>query len=91
MQSVAQTLLAARARPLQWSRRLSCSLRSVLTFKAGQTHVQRFMPELLERTSKGELAPDVIIPHTLPLAEAARGYEMFDKKQDECRKVVLSA
>jgi threonine dehydrogenase-like Zn-dependent dehydrogenase len=61
-----------------------------LTFKAGQTHVQRFMPELLEQISKGKLNPDVIISHTLPLDEAARGYEMFNKKEDRCRKVVLT-
>ena len=62
-----------------------------LTFKGGQTHVQRFMPELLELIAKGELAPDVIISHTLPLADAARGYEMFNNKEDDCRKVVLRA
>ncbi|MDP9043714.1 MAG: glutathione-dependent formaldehyde dehydrogenase [Pseudomonadota bacterium] len=61
-----------------------------LTIKGGQTHVQRFMPELLERISRGELNPDVIISHTLPLAEAAQGYDMFNKKKDACRKVVLT-
>jgi threonine dehydrogenase-like Zn-dependent dehydrogenase len=61
-----------------------------LSFKTGQTHAQRFMPELLERITRGELKPDAIISHTLPLADAARGYEIFNKKEEDCRKVVLT-
>lgn len=60
-----------------------------LTLKGGQTHAQAFMPELLEHISQGRLQPDAIITHRLPLAEAARGYEVFEKKQEDCRKVVL--
>jgi threonine dehydrogenase-like Zn-dependent dehydrogenase len=60
-----------------------------LTFKGGQTHAQRFMPELLSFISQGELKPDAIITHKLPLDEAARGYEIFNEKQEDCRKVVL--
>ena len=60
-----------------------------LTFKSGQTHAQRFMPELLERISAGDLRPDVIVTHTLPLLDAVRGYEIFNDKQEDCRKVVL--
>jgi len=60
-----------------------------LTIKAGQTHAQRFMPELLERILAGDLAPEAIITHRLPLTEAARGYATFDKKEEDCRKVVL--
>ena len=61
-----------------------------LTIKGGQTHVQRFMPELLGRISKGDLNPDVIISHALPLADAAQGYDMFNNKKDDCRKVLLT-
>ena len=32
----------------------------------------------------------VIVTHTLPLADAARGYAIFEKKQEDCRKVVLA-
>ncbi|MGB7478920.1 MAG: zinc-dependent alcohol dehydrogenase [Burkholderiaceae bacterium] len=59
-------------------------------FRTGQTHVQRFMPELLEAIEAGKLHPDEIISHRLPLQEAAAGYRMFDKKEDDCRKVVLT-
>ncbi len=61
-----------------------------LTLKGGQTHAQRYMPELLERISNGELRPEEIITHKLPLSEAARGYDLFNKKEDDCRKVVLT-
>jgi threonine dehydrogenase-like Zn-dependent dehydrogenase len=61
-----------------------------LTFRMGQTHVQRFLPELLEHIQSGKLRPDVIISHRMPLAEAATGYKMFEKKEDDCRKVVLT-
>jgi threonine dehydrogenase-like Zn-dependent dehydrogenase len=60
-----------------------------ITFKMGQTHVQRYMPELLRHIETGKLHPDVIISHRLPLAEAADGYRMFDKKEADCRKVIL--
>jgi len=61
-----------------------------LTFKMGQTHVQRFMPELLGHIESGKLHPEVIISHRMPLAKAATGYEIFDEKEDDCRKVVLT-
>jgi threonine dehydrogenase-like Zn-dependent dehydrogenase len=60
-----------------------------LTIRTGQTHVQRYMGKLLERIQNGDIAPDMIITHRLPLEEAAHGYEMFKNKQDECVKVVL--
>ncbi len=60
-----------------------------LTFKMGQTHAQEHMPKLLEHIQRGELHPDVIITHRLPLEQAARGYEIFANKEENCRKVVL--
>jgi len=60
-----------------------------LTIKAGQTHVQRLMPELLDAIEAGKLKPEAIISHRLTLEQAADGYKMFDKKEDNCRKVIL--
>ena len=56
----------------------------------GQTHAQQFMPALLEHISRGELRPGVILIHRRPLSEAPRGYELFDKKLEHCRKVVFT-
>lgn len=61
-----------------------------ITFKMGQTHVQRFLPELLDAIQAGKLHPNEIISHRLPLSQAAQGYRMFDKKEDHCRKVILT-
>lgn len=60
-----------------------------LTFRMGQTHVQRHMPALLEHIVEGRLRPEVIVTHRMPLADAAKGYDVFERKQEECRKVVL--
>ena len=61
-----------------------------LTFKMGQTHVQRYLPELLEHIERGDLAPEAIITHRMSLAQAVEGYKIFDKKQEDCRKVILT-
>jgi threonine dehydrogenase-like Zn-dependent dehydrogenase len=61
-----------------------------LTFAMGQTHVQKYLPRLLQYIEDGELQPDVIISHRMKLADAARGYEMFEEKEDGCRKIVLT-
>jgi threonine dehydrogenase-like Zn-dependent dehydrogenase len=61
-----------------------------LTFKMGQTHVQRFLPELLTHVLKGDLRPAEIITHRMKLAEAATGYRIFNNKEEDCRKVILT-
>ena len=60
-----------------------------LTFRMGQTHVQKYMPELLDRIVKGEIDPSFIISHRLSLDEAPHAYRMFKEKEDDCLKVVL--
>ncbi|BBP83904.1 MULTISPECIES: zinc-dependent alcohol dehydrogenase [Pseudomonas] len=60
-----------------------------LTFKMGQTHVHPLLPDLLEHIQKGDLNPEIIISHRLNLADAAEGYRLFDKAEDDCRKVIL--
>lgn len=61
-----------------------------LTFRMGQTHAQKYMPQLLEHIASGRMRPEVIISHRMKLDDAARGYEIFEKKEEECRKVVLT-
>lgn len=60
-----------------------------LTLKMGQTHVHRYMGFLLDRIQKGEVDPSRIITHRLPLEQAAQGYDIFERKDDHCIKVVL--
>ena len=61
-----------------------------LTFKMGQTHVQQYMPELLVCIEEGRLKPELIISHRMSLSDAATGYQIFNNRQQECRKVVLT-
>ena len=61
-----------------------------LSFRMGQTHVQQYMPALLEHIQNGDLHPEAIITHHLKLGQAVEGYRLFDKKEEDCRKVVLT-
>lgn len=61
-----------------------------VSVRTGQTHVQQHMPELLRCIEEGKLRPEAIITHRLPLAEAAQGYKIFNDKDDNCRKVILT-
>lgn len=60
-----------------------------LSFKMGQTHVHRFVPELLQHIENGDLNPDIIITHKLHLDQAAEAYNIFDEKKEEVRKIIL--
>lgn len=60
-----------------------------LTFKMGQTHVQAYLPRLLSLLEQGLLTPEEIVTHHMPLEDAAHGYEIFEKRKEDCRKVIL--
>jgi threonine dehydrogenase-like Zn-dependent dehydrogenase len=60
-----------------------------LSVKSGQTHVQKYMPELLQLILDDKLDTTFLISHRLPLEEAARGYKMFKEQQNDVTKVVL--
>ncbi|HEY4647534.1 MAG TPA: zinc-dependent alcohol dehydrogenase [Gemmatimonadales bacterium] len=62
-----------------------------LTIRSGQCHVHRYMRPLLKRIQDGEIDPSFVITHTLPLNQAAHGYDIFVNKEDGCEKVVLKA
>jgi threonine dehydrogenase-like Zn-dependent dehydrogenase len=62
-----------------------------LTIRSGQCHVHRYLRPLLERIQNGDIDPSFVITHRLPLDQAAKGYDMFVNKEDNCEKVVLSA
>ncbi len=68
---------------------LGAAFNKGLTFKMGQTHVQRYMKPLLDKIEKGEIRPEMIITHRLKLDDAPRGYKMFRDKEDNCIKVIL--
>jgi threonine dehydrogenase-like Zn-dependent dehydrogenase len=58
----------------------------------GQAHVKRWIDDLLPLVS-GENDPlgvEDLATHRLPLEEAPRGYEIFQKKKDGAIKVLLT-
>ena len=61
-----------------------------LTLRAGQAHVHRYLPQLLDMIQIGAVDPTRIITHHMALDEAPRGYEIFKNKEDNCEKVVLT-
>ncbi|MCJ8164011.1 glutathione-dependent formaldehyde dehydrogenase [Pontibacter sp. E15-1] len=60
-----------------------------LTLKMGQAPVQLFVDELYSWVDQGKIVLDDIITHTLPLDQASYAYDIFNKKEDNCVKVVL--
>ncbi len=60
-----------------------------LTLRMGQTHVQKYLPGVLSLIELGHLRPQEIITHRMSLEDAAQGYDVFDRKREQCRKVVL--
>jgi threonine dehydrogenase-like Zn-dependent dehydrogenase len=69
--------------PLGWA------MNRNVTIRMGQTPVLNYLDDLLERTRRGEFDPSFLLTHEMPLEEAPHGYEIFERKQDNCVKVVL--
>ncbi|WP_298738755.1 zinc-dependent alcohol dehydrogenase [uncultured Chitinophaga sp.] len=55
----------------------------------GQAWVQRWLDNLIRLVADGKVVLDDIITHTVPLTDAAQMYDIFNKKEDNCVKVVL--
>ncbi len=60
-----------------------------LTFRMGQTPVQKYLPLLLARIQKGEIDPSFVITHRAGLEDGPDLYKTFNDKQDGCIKIVL--
>jgi threonine dehydrogenase-like Zn-dependent dehydrogenase len=61
-----------------------------LTFRMGQTHVNRWTDDLLRRIEEGQIDPSFVITHRMNLNDAPEMYETFRDKKDGCIKVVLT-
>jgi threonine dehydrogenase-like Zn-dependent dehydrogenase len=60
-----------------------------LSFRMGQTHVQKYMRPLLELIEMGRIDPSFVVTNQLSLKDAPEAYRLFDEKRDGCVKVVL--
>lgn len=61
-----------------------------LTLRMAQCNTKRYMPLLLDHIREGRIEPKRLISHRLPLAAVADAYDLFARKADGCRKVVLT-
>ncbi|MEU8170039.1 zinc-dependent alcohol dehydrogenase [Micromonospora sp. NPDC049004] len=63
-----------------------------IQLRMGQCHVRRWTDEILPLLSGDDdpLGVEDLRTHRLPLSEAPQAYEMFQKKEDGCIKVVLA-
>lgn len=68
---------------------LGAMMNKGLTIKTGQTHVQKYVPTLLEHIRAGRIDPSFVVTHRMPLSEAPKAYHLFREKRDGCIKVVL--
>ena len=60
-----------------------------IIMKGGQAPAHKHIDKLLEYVVEGRVKLDDIITHRLPLSEISHAYDIFDKKEDGCVKVVL--
>jgi len=60
-----------------------------LTIRTGQTHVNRWTDDLLDRIQRDEIDPSFVITHTMGLEDGPEMYKKFRDKEDGCIKVVL--
>lgn len=60
-----------------------------LQIRTGQTHVNRWTDDLLERIEAGQIDPSFVVTHTADLADGPALYKTFRDKHDGCIKVVL--
>lgn len=60
-----------------------------LTVKTGQTHVQKYLPKLLEMIGEKKIDTTFLISHHMSLEDAPEGYRLFLEEQNSTTKVVL--
>jgi threonine dehydrogenase-like Zn-dependent dehydrogenase len=65
------------------------SMNKGLSWRMGQTHVNRWTDDLLRRIAEGLIDPSFVITHTVPLERGPEMYKTFRDKADGCIKVVL--
>ena len=57
-----------------------------LTIKTGQTHVHRYVPELLDHIRSGRIDPSFVVTHRIPLSEAAQRLPPLPREDGRLRQ-----
>ena len=62
-----------------------------IQLRMGQANVKKWVDDIMPLlTDADPLGVDGFATHTLPLAEAPHGYDVFQKKQDGAVKIILT-
>lgn len=61
-----------------------------LTFKMGQTNMQKYLPKLLDAIMDGKIDPTFVISHRLGIDDAPKAYKNFNEEKNVWRKVVMN-
>jgi alcohol dehydrogenase len=60
-----------------------------ITIRQGQAPVLNYIDHLIELVKDEKVVLNDIITHKLPLSQVSHAYDIFDKKEEDCVKVVL--
>jgi threonine dehydrogenase-like Zn-dependent dehydrogenase len=60
-----------------------------LIIKGGQAPAHYYIDQCLKYVEEGKVKLNDIITHRLSLSDVSKGYEIFQKKEDDCVKVVM--
>lgn len=60
-----------------------------IKLRGGQAPVHNYIDHLIELVETGKVTLEDVITHSVPLQDAAKMYDIFNNKEDNCVKVVL--
>jgi len=61
-----------------------------LTVRTAQQHGQKYVPQLIEHTQRGELDASFLATHRFTIDDGPRGYDIFKHKAEGCLRVVFA-
>jgi len=61
-----------------------------LTYRAGRCSARKMMDETMPLIASRRFELGALFSHRMAFEEAARGYELFEKRLDGCTKVLLT-
>jgi threonine dehydrogenase-like Zn-dependent dehydrogenase len=64
-------------------------MNKALTLRSGRQHGHRYIPALLDDLSEQKLDTSYLATHTMALADAPQGYDLFRHRRDGCQRVVF--
>lgn len=60
-----------------------------ITFKIGRCPARFYMEKIMQKIDDGKFDLEKILTHKYPLSEGEKAYTIFDRKEDNCLKIIL--